>query len=83
MVKLGVPCDFSLLSCCWRRPLRVGLHKQNPAQHAAPCLPAALQAIDLVDEAAAKLKMEITSKPLALDEIDRKVLQVRGNRERQ
>ncbi len=36
-----------------------------------------LQAIDLVDEAAAKLKMEITSKPLALDEIDRKVLQVR------
>ncbi|KAK9839901.1 hypothetical protein WJX74_000141 [Apatococcus lobatus] len=33
------------------------------------------KAIDLVDEAAAKLKMEITSKPLALDEIDRKVLQ--------
>jgi hypothetical protein len=32
------------------------------------------QAIDLVDEAAAKLKMEITSKPLALDELDRKVL---------
>ena len=31
------------------------------------------KAIDLVDEAAAKLKMEITSKPLALDEIDRKV----------
>ncbi|PNW86539.1 hypothetical protein CHLRE_02g090850v5 [Chlamydomonas reinhardtii] len=34
------------------------------------------KAIDLVDEAAAKLKMEITSKPLALDEIDRKVLQL-------
>ncbi|CAD7704818.1 unnamed protein product [Ostreobium quekettii] len=33
------------------------------------------KAIDLVDEAAAKLKMEITSKPLALDDIDRKVLQ--------
>ena len=31
------------------------------------------QAIDLIDEAAAKLKMEITSKPQALDEIDRKV----------
>ncbi|KAI3436059.1 hypothetical protein D9Q98_002118 [Chlorella vulgaris] len=34
------------------------------------------KAIDLVDEAAAKLKMEITSKPLALDEVDRKVLQL-------
>ena len=32
-----------------------------------------LQAIDLVDEAAAKLKMEITSKPEALDVIDRQV----------
>ena len=31
------------------------------------------KAIDLIDEAAAKLKMEITSKPLHLDEIDRKV----------
>ena len=31
------------------------------------------QAIDLVDEAAAKLKMEITSKPEALDVIDRQV----------
>ncbi|RRT84931.1 hypothetical protein B296_00003546 [Ensete ventricosum] len=31
-------------------------------------------AIDLVDEAAAKLKMEITSKPTALDEINRSVL---------
>jgi ATP-dependent Clp protease ATP-binding subunit ClpA len=40
------------------------------------CLPAADKAIDLVDEAAAKLKMEITSKPLALDEVDRKVLQL-------
>eukprot|EP00884_Botryococcus_braunii_P017668 jgi/Botrbrau1/4585/Bobra.60_2s0071.1 len=34
------------------------------------------KAIDLIDEAAAKLKMEITSKPLRLDEIDRKVLQL-------
>jgi ATP-dependent Clp protease ATP-binding subunit ClpA len=38
------------------------------------------QAIDLIDEAAAKLKMEITSKPLALDEIDRKVLQLEMER---
>ena len=34
------------------------------------------KAIDLVDEAAAKLKMEITSKPEQLDEIDRKILQL-------
>ena len=31
------------------------------------------KAIDLIDEAAAKLKMEITSKPVHLDEINRKV----------
>ena len=31
------------------------------------------KAIDLMDEAAAKLKMEITSKPEKLDELDRKV----------
>ncbi|PZV14180.1 MAG: ATP-dependent chaperone ClpB [Pseudanabaena sp.] len=34
------------------------------------------KAIDLVDEAAAKLKMEITSQPEALDEINRKVIQI-------
>jgi ATP-dependent Clp protease ATP-binding subunit ClpB len=34
------------------------------------------KAIDLVDEAAAKLKMEKTSKPEELDEIDRRVLQL-------
>ncbi|MGV2828905.1 ATP-dependent chaperone ClpB [Myxosarcina sp. GI1(2024)] len=34
------------------------------------------KAIDLVDESAAKLKMEITSKPEELDEIDRKILQL-------
>ncbi|WP_008314628.1 ATP-dependent chaperone ClpB [Leptolyngbya sp. PCC 6406] len=34
------------------------------------------KAIDLVDESAAKLKMEITSKPEELDEIDRKVIQL-------
>ncbi|KAF5836580.1 P-loop containing nucleoside triphosphate hydrolase protein [Dunaliella salina] len=38
------------------------------------------KAIDLVDEAAAKLKMEITSKPEVLDEVDRKVLQLEMER---
>lgn len=34
------------------------------------------KAIDLVDESAAKLKMEITSKPEQLDEVDRRILQM-------
>ena len=34
------------------------------------------KAIDLVDEAAARLKTEITSKPEEIDEIDRKILQL-------
>ncbi|MCG8366415.1 MAG: ATP-dependent chaperone ClpB [Pseudanabaenales cyanobacterium] len=38
------------------------------------------KAIDLVDEAAAKLKMEITSKPEELDEVDRKILQLEMER---
>jgi ATP-dependent Clp protease ATP-binding subunit ClpA len=38
------------------------------------------KAIDLVDEAAAKLKMEITSKPAQLDEVDRRVLQLEMER---
>ncbi|KAK6128874.1 hypothetical protein DH2020_037391 [Rehmannia glutinosa] len=38
------------------------------------------KAIDLVDEAAAKLKMEITSKPTALDEINRTVLKLEMER---
>jgi ATP-dependent Clp protease ATP-binding subunit ClpB len=38
------------------------------------CLPD--KAIDLVDEAAAKLKLEITSKPSNLDKLDRKILQL-------
>ncbi len=38
------------------------------------------KAIDLVDEAAAKMKMEITSKPDALDEVDRKILQLEMER---
>ena len=38
------------------------------------------KAIDLMDESAAKLKMEITSKPEELDEIDRKILQLEMER---
>ncbi len=38
------------------------------------------KAIDLVDEAAAKLKMESTSKPEELDEIDRKIVQLEMER---
>lgn len=34
------------------------------------------KAIDLVDEACAKLKNELTSKPTALDEVDRKIIQL-------
>ncbi|MBF0144454.1 MAG: ATP-dependent chaperone ClpB [Magnetococcales bacterium] len=34
------------------------------------------KAIDLIDEAAARLRMEITSKPQEIDEIDRKILQL-------
>ncbi len=34
------------------------------------------KAIDLVDEAAAKLKMEITSKPVELEDIDRRLMQL-------
>ncbi len=34
------------------------------------------KAIDLIDESAARLKMEITSKPEEIDEIDRKILQL-------
>ncbi len=38
------------------------------------------KAIDLVDEAAAKLKMEITSKPVELDDVDRKLMQLEMER---
>ncbi len=38
------------------------------------------KAIDLVDEAAAKLKIEVTSKPEALDELDRKIVQLQMER---
>ncbi len=39
------------------------------------------KAIDLIDEAASRVKMEIDSKPAALDEIDRRVLQLEIERE--
>jgi len=38
------------------------------------------KAIDLMDEASARLKMEITSKPEELDEIDRKIIQLEMER---
>jgi len=39
------------------------------------------KAIDLIDEAAARLRTEIDSKPLALDEVDRQIMQLEIERE--
>lgn len=39
------------------------------------------KAIDLIDEAASKLRMEINSKPLELDEIERRIMQLEIERE--
>ncbi len=39
------------------------------------------KAIDLIDEAASRLKMEIDSKPEALDELDRRLIQLKIERE--
>ena len=39
------------------------------------------KAIDLVDEAASRLRMEVDSKPEALDELDRRVMQLKIERE--
>ena len=39
------------------------------------------KAIDLIDEAASKLRMEINSKPMELDEIERKIMQLEIERE--
>src|SRR5690606_13582192 len=39
------------------------------------------KAIDLMDEAASKLRMEINSKPEELDELDRKIMQLEIERE--
>ncbi|WP_417320760.1 ATP-dependent chaperone ClpB [Emcibacter sp.] len=39
------------------------------------------KAIDLVDEAASKIKMEVDSKPTELDELDRRIIQLKIERE--
>ena len=39
------------------------------------------KAIDLIDEAAARVKMEIDSKPEALDKLDRRIIQLKIERE--
>ena len=39
------------------------------------------KAIDLIDEAASRLRMEVDSKPEALDELDRRVIQLKIERE--
>ena len=39
------------------------------------------KAIDLVDEAASRLRMEVDSKPESLDELDRKIIQLKIERE--
>ncbi|TIS81590.1 MAG: ATP-dependent chaperone ClpB, partial [Mesorhizobium sp.] len=39
------------------------------------------KAIDLVDEAASRLRMQVDSKPEALDEIDRRIMQLKIERE--
>ena len=39
------------------------------------------KAIDLMDEAASRLRMQVNSKPEALDELDRRVMQLKIERE--
>ncbi len=39
------------------------------------------KAIDLIDEAAARLRMEVDSKPEAIDELDRRIIQLKIERE--
>ena len=39
------------------------------------------KAIDLVDEAASRLRMEVDSKPEPLDELDRRIVQLKIERE--
>jgi len=50
-------------------------HRYIPERH----LPD--KAIDLIDEAAARLRMEIDSKPAVLDEVDRRIMQLEIERE--
>jgi ATP-dependent Clp protease ATP-binding subunit ClpB len=51
----------------------------SPPDNTHPFLPD--KAIDLVDEAAARLRTEIDSKPEELDEVDRKIMQLEIERE--
>ena len=51
---------------------------QQPLHH-RPLLPD--KAIDLIDEAASRLRMEVDSKPEELDELDRRLMQLRIERE--
>ncbi|WP_363928409.1 hypothetical protein, partial [Thiobacillus sp.] len=39
------------------------------------------KAIDLIDEAAARIKMEIDSKPEVMDKLDRRIIQLKIERE--
>src|SRR5690606_37265733 len=41
------------------------------------------KAIDLMDEAASRLRMQVDSKPEALDELDRRIIQLKIDREAQ
>jgi len=43
--------------------------------------PAADKAIDLIDEAASRIRMEIDSKPEELDRLDRRIVQLKMERE--
>ena len=52
-------------------PLRDGVSRIDPSFHTA---------IDLIDEACAKLKNELTSKPTILDEVDRRIIQLEMER---
>jgi len=66
-----------------------GVHIQDPAVIAAATLSQRYiadrqlpdKAIDLIDEAASRLRMEIDSKPAELDEVDRRIMQLEIERE--
>ncbi|MCJ7738216.1 MAG: ATP-dependent chaperone ClpB [Anaerolineae bacterium] len=66
-----------------------GVHIQDPAVIAAATLSSRYisdrqlpdKAIDLMDEAASRLRMEIDSKPAELDEVDRRTMQLEIERE--
>ncbi|KAJ6766263.1 ATP-DEPENDENT CLP PROTEASE [Salix purpurea] len=89
--RWGNGCGEYLEAHAWQG--RVALYWCNDTGRASALVEAAVlsdhyisgrflpdKAIDLVDEAAAKLKMEITSKPTSLDEINRSVLKLEMER---